>query len=204
MTTHDRILRRTRAHGPGNWVYTPKDFLDLGTRAAIDQALARLALAGQLRRIGHGLYDLPRFNKLLGRVAAPGLQQVVDALARRDNIRIMRDGIGAANDLGLTNAVPARVSYVTDGRGRIVKAGGWEIRLRHASPKLMQWAGRPGAPIVQALLWLGPRNASDPQTLKRLARVSDAIKRDLADGIDSLPGWALPIAQNIIKGEAAV
>ncbi|WP_373542909.1 hypothetical protein [Chamaesiphon sp.] len=32
-----RILRRVRAHGRGKWVFTPKDFLDLGNRAAVDR-----------------------------------------------------------------------------------------------------------------------------------------------------------------------
>jgi hypothetical protein len=41
-------------------VWTPTDFLDLGSRNAMDQALSRMAAARDIRRITRGLYDLPR------------------------------------------------------------------------------------------------------------------------------------------------
>ena len=62
----DRIMKRLRAHGRGRWVCTPKDFLDLGSREAVDQALSRLVRTGRLRRAGRGLYDLPRTSAVLG------------------------------------------------------------------------------------------------------------------------------------------
>ena len=58
----EKIMERVSAHGRGKWVCTPKDFLDLGSREAVDQALSRLVKAEQLRRVGHGLYDLPRMS----------------------------------------------------------------------------------------------------------------------------------------------
>ncbi len=111
----DKIMRRVSVHGSGRWVCTPKDFLDLGSREAIDQALSRLVKAGRLRRVGHGLYDRPRISRVLNRPAPVDLEAAIAALARRDGVRIMPDGLVAANQLGLTNAVPAKVSYVTDG-----------------------------------------------------------------------------------------
>lgn len=131
----DRIMKRVRAKGRGRWVCTPKDFLDLGSRAAVDQALSRLAKSGDLRRVGRGLYDLPRTSGVLNRPAPVDMDKAVAALARRDSIRIMPDGITAANQLGLTNAVPAKTSYVTDGTTRDVKIGNRIVRLRHAGPE---------------------------------------------------------------------
>ncbi len=198
----DRILCRVRAHGLGQWVCTPKDFLDLGNRAAVDQALSRLAKAGQLRRVARGLYDLPRFNAALKRSAPPDLDSAVQAVSRRDDIRLMPDGIVAAHRLGLTNAVPAKVAYVTDGRTRTLTIAGWTVRFRHASPKLMRWADRPAASAVQALLWLGPRVASDPQTISLLRRqLPDSVKRDLSKQASSLPAWAIPIAKQVVEPE---
>jgi Transcriptional regulator, AbiEi antitoxin len=54
------VMDKVRVRGRGNGVFTPKDFLDLGSRAAIDRALSRLVVSGQLRRIGRGFYDFPR------------------------------------------------------------------------------------------------------------------------------------------------
>lgn len=102
----------------GRWVCTPKDFLDLGSRAGVDQALSRLAKAGRLRRIGHGLYDVPRISNVLNGPTRVDLDAVIVALERRNGVRIMPDGLVASNQLGLTNAVPAKAGSVTDGHSR--------------------------------------------------------------------------------------
>ena len=109
------IMKRTRGHGRGLWVLSAKDFLDLGNRAAVDQSLSRLYRDGTLRRVGRGLYDWPRISRVLGHPAPVDLDAAVAAIARRDNIRIMPDGLTAAHRLGLTHAVPAKVVYWTDG-----------------------------------------------------------------------------------------
>ena len=194
----DAIMKRVNAHGRGRWVCTPKDFLDLGSREAVDQALSRLVRAGRLRRAGRGLYDLPRISTVLKRPAPVDLDAAVAALARRDGIRIMPDGATAAHRLGLTNAVPARAGYVTDGATRTVGIDGGTIRFRHAGPRVMRWAGRPAASAVQALRWLGPDAARDARVAAALKRcLPEAAKRDLARNGRDLPGWALPLAHDI-------
>ena len=197
----NKIMRRVSAYPSGKWVCTPKDFLDLGSREAIDQALSRLAKTDQLRRIGHGLYDRPRFSNVLKRPAPVDLDAAVAALARRDGVRIMPDGLVSANLLGLTNAVPAKVSFVTDGYSRTLKIEGRTVRFQHAGPRVMQWAGKPSAPVVQALRWLGPVAAADAQVVSTLRRtLSEDVKLDLMQNSRDLPGWALPLARSIAIG----
>ncbi len=199
----DRIMQRVSAHDGGEWVCTPKDFLDLGSRGAVDQALSRLVKAGQLRRAGHGLYDKPRISSVLNRPAPAELDAAIAALARRDGVRVMPDGLVAANQLGLTNAVPAQVSYVTDGHSRTLEIDGRTVRFRHAGPRVMQWAGRPAAPVVQALRWLGPRAAADGRVFATLrSRLPDEVKLDLLRHGRDLPGWALPLARRIASDAA--
>ena len=199
----DKIMRRVSKHDCGTWVCTPKDFLDLGSRTAVDQALSRLARAGRLRRVGHGLYDMPRISRVLNRPAPVDLDAAVEALARRDGVRHMPDSLVAAHQLGLTNAVPARVSYVTDGYSRLLEIDGRTIRFRHAGPKIMRWAGRPSAPVVQALRWLGPRTAADDHIISTLSlRLPDNVKLDLLRHSCDLPGWALSLARSIADDQA--
>ena len=199
----DRMMRRVSAHGRGRWVCTPKDFLDLGSRQAIDQALSRLVKAGRLRRAGRGLYDLPRTSGVLGRPVPVDPDAAVAALARRDGIRVMPDGAAAAHGLGLTNAVPARIRYTTDGASRTVTIDGRTIRFRHAAPRIMRWAGRPAAPVVQALRWLGPAAAADARVVSVLKRrLPDAVKRDLYINGRDLPGWALPLVRDLATDRA--
>ena len=192
----DRIMKRICAHGRGKRVCAPRDFLDLGSRQAVDQALSRLVKAGRLRRAGRGLYDLPRFSDVLKMPAPVDLDIAVEALARRDGIRIAPGGAEAAHRLGLTNAVPAKVCYATDGASRTVKIDGRTIRFQHAGPRTMRWADRPAASVVQALRRLGPGAAANARVVSILKRrLPHAVKSDLLRR--DLPGWALPLAREI-------
>ena len=189
----DKIMKRVSAHASGRWVCSPKDFLDLGSREAVDQALSRLVIASQLRRVGHGLYDMPRITNVLKRPAPVDLDAAIAALARRDGVRIMPDGLVAANQLGLTNAVPAKVSFVTDGHSRTLKIAG---------PSVMQWTGKPAAPVVQALRWLGPTASADAQVVSILSHhLPDDVKLDLLLNSRNLPGWALPLVRSIASDQ---
>ena len=193
-----KIMKRMSAHSSGKWVSTPKDFVDLGSREAVDQALTRLVKAGHLRRVGHGLYDRPRFSSLLNRHAPADIEVAVAALARRDGVRIMPDGLLSANQLGITNAVPAKACYITDGPTRALEIDGRTIHFKHVSPRVMKWTGRPSAPVVQALRWLGPDAAADKQVVTILKRnLPEDVKLDLLQNSRDLPGWALPIARSI-------
>ena len=199
----DKIMERIYGNTSERWVCTPRDFLDIGSREAIDQALSRLVKAGQLRRVGRGLYDKPRMSGVLKRPAPVDLDSAIAAIARRDGIQLMPDGMAAANQLGLTNAVPARPCYVTDGASRSVEIDGRTLQFRHASPSVMRWAGKAAAPVVQALRWLGPGAASDARVASILKRrLPDAVKRDLAQNSRDLPGWALPLAHSITTEES--
>lgn len=198
-TIADKIMKRVRARGRGKWVCTARDFLDFGSRAAVDQALSRLAKTGDLRRVSRGLYDLPRNSIVLNRPAPVDIEKAVAALARRDSIRIMPDGMTAANQLGLTNAVPVKTSYLTDGATRDIRIGNHTIRLKHARPAVMAWAGRPAGPVVQALRWLGPKAAMDGHVASTLRRtLPDDVKNDLTRNRSALPGWAVSLAHSII------
>ena len=107
------VLARMDGKSPFG-VWTPVDFIDLGSRPAVDQVLHRLTANGAIRRVTRGLYDKPAKNKLTGKDTTPDPRAVIDALVRRDSIRVLLDGMTAANDLGLTDAVPARVNSVLD------------------------------------------------------------------------------------------
>src|SRR5262249_6472048 len=85
-------------------VWTPVDFLDLGPRAAVDKALQRLVRGGKISRLDRGLYFRPRKNTLTKKPTQPEQKAVIDAVVRRDQTRVVVDGLTAANDLGLTTA----------------------------------------------------------------------------------------------------
>lgn len=190
------------AAGPGH-VWVPSDFAHLGSRDVIDKTLQRMVLAGQLRRIDRGLYDRPTLNRLTGRATTPDYRAVVDAIARRDRLRMLVDGMTAANDLGLTDAVPARVIVHTDARRRAIKLDNLNIQFKQTAASRLYWAGRSAMRVVQALYWLKDTLASDhDRIMARLVKIladpvhGDVIRTDLLDGFSMLPEWM----QSLLRG----
>jgi len=188
-------------------VWTPVDFLDLGSREAVDKALQRLAAADVLRRIDRGLYDSPHFNPLTGKASVPDYRRVIDAIARRDQTRMLVDGMTAANDLGLSDAVPGRIVVHADARLRPVHIGKQTITFRPTSPSKLYWAGRPAMRVVQALHWLREALAKpgDRQRLiKRLHAIlgregeGASIAADLRQGLPTLPTWMQDLVRELL------
>lgn len=181
-------------------VWTPVDFLDLGSRDAVDKTLQRMVASDELRRIDRGLYDQPRVNTLTGQPAAPDYCSVIDAVGRRDQVRMLIDGMTAANDLGLTDAVPGQVIVHTDGRLRPIKLGNLILQFKLTAPSKLYWAGRPAMRVVQALYWLreGLKTGAqvDQNSIQaKLARLlldprqGSAIRDDLRSGLHTVPSW---------------
>lgn len=199
----DRVSR-----SPANTVWTPADFLDLAGRDAVDKTLQRLVKGGDLRRIDRGLYDKPQFNSLTGQDTAPNPRAVIDALARRDHIRILVDGMTAANDLGFTNAVPARIIVHSEARPKSIKLGNLAIEFKATAASKLYWAGRPAMRIVQALHWLRDTMATDDegQWRERLAILLSnpahgaVLRADLADGLPTLPAWMQDLLRPLVSG----
>lgn len=201
-----------RIAGDPSAAWTPSDFADLGSRASVDKTLQRLEIAGELRRIDRGLYDRPSVNRLTGKPTVPDYRAVIRAVARRDNARFVVDGMTAANDLGLTTAVPARIEVLVDARLKPIKLGNQEIHFKPAAPSRLYWAGRPAMRVVQALHWLQDILANEDErarvaaVLQRLfadPKHGVAIRDDLREGLSALPIWMQEYLRPIIRSASA-
>lgn len=183
----DRIMKRIRGKGRG-WVFTPKHFIDFGSRGAVDMALSRLLQAGAIRRVGRGLYDYPRLHDTLGALS-PDPDVLADALAAQTGDKLAPSGAAAANQLGLSTQVPARASFATSGRTRVTKAAGRSLTLRHSRAPVLDQGSDTANAVLQALAQLG-RRAVDGDVIQRLAtRIDDADLKQLLQARPSMPGW---------------
>src|SRR5579864_4463424 len=140
------ILARIHGWGRGS-VFVPGDFLGLGSREAVDLALHRLARKGTIRRLARGVYDFPKEHPVLG-LLAPSADAVARALAGRDRTRLQPSGAYAANLLGLSEQVPAKAVFLTDGPSRRLKVGANEIILKRTTPRAMAAAGRMSGLVI--------------------------------------------------------
>lgn len=192
-----KILSRIIGRGRG-FVFTPVDFLDLGSRAAIDQALSRSARAGKIRKLARGLYDYPRRDPKLG-VLAPTDDKIADALKGRDDIRLQPSGGHAANVLGLSTQVPVRVVFLTDGRTRKVQLGKRQILLKKTTTRQMATAGRISGTVIQALRWIGQRHMDEQIVSSLRRRLSDADKKQLLKDLRYAPAWIADIMRKVAQ-----
>ena len=199
-SVYEKLRRQIEKRGQGA-VFVTREFLELGSRAAVDEALSRLAKEGRIRRLGRGLYDYPRLHPMLGPVPAdPDL--VAAALARKTGSRIQSTGARAANALGLSTQVAARPVYLTDGRRRTLQVGGQTIELRHATPRSLAGAGRIEGTVIQALRHLGPEQIG-ADIIERLRRtLTSREKAALHREASSAPGWLIPTLLEVARPEA--
>jgi hypothetical protein len=178
QTMKNQILDRIGRFEAGR-VFMAKDFLDIASRGTIDMALSSLVHDGKIRRIRHGLYDVPKSNPALGGVLSPDIDQTARALARRHRWTIVPQGAWAANLLGLSSQVPSKIVYLSDGPNKTIQLGKRTLNFRHARPNALgEQVGLP-ALVVQALRYIGKDHLDERLILRLQALLSDAEKRRL-------------------------
>jgi hypothetical protein len=194
MTTL-KITQRIKAKGRGA-IFAPSDFLDMGSRASVDQALSRLADQGVIRRLTRGLYDYPKISSRFG-MLSPSTDEVAKAIARKDNQVLQVSPAMAANQLGLSTQVPSKPTYMTDGPTRTKTIGKQVIQFRNASSKTLVGAGQMTGVIFQALRYVG-KDRVDDQVVGKLARaLDDADRAQLLKQSKYVPAWMHPVIQQI-------
>lgn len=183
----DRIIKRVRGKGRG-WAFTPKGFLDLGTRASIDMALNRLVQAGHIRRIGRGIYDYPKLHDRLGALT-PDADTIVQAVATQNGDTVVASGAQSANRLGISTQVPAKPSYATSGSTRVRKVAGRTIALKRSRAPILDDASPHANAALQMLVHVGKTNIDDDLIRRIAARLDDRDLKALRKAQPLMPGW---------------
>lgn len=172
--------------------------LHMGNRAAVDQALSRLARAGQLARIFQGVYMRPvetRFGR-----RAPGVDKALAELANLWGEAIVPCGGASAYVLGLTAQVPVRSVYLTSGPDRRLRFGNLEVELRHAPRWQLVAPGRRAGEVIRALAWLGPEDVRDGLQQVVPDLLAEEVE-ELSQARATLPHWiAEPLSELVANG----
>jgi hypothetical protein len=171
---------------PEGGLLSPKEFLRLASRAAVDQTLTRLTRQGKLLRIARGAYALPVASRFDDR--PPSTTAVVQSIESASGEVVVANGAAEANALGLSTQVPTREVFLTSGRARMLHLGEWTVELKHGSQWQLVLGKRPAGRAIRALSWLGPEQA--PAALKILhAKLSSAEWAALRSARATLPSW---------------
>ena len=188
-----RIIRKGRMA-----IFSSADFQDLGSRAGVNRALSRLASQGMIRRLTRGIYDYPKHFPIWG-VNAPFLPDVAAAIVRNKGQILQISPSRAANALGLSNQVPARYVYMTDGSSRTVMVRGQSIEFRKAAPSTLVGAGQMTGAVFQALRCFGKRRVTDRMIGWLADNLKEKDKQLLAKQSRHVQVWMRPIIRQIAE-----
>ena len=196
QSINNKIINRIYGHGRG-WCFTPNNFSDLGSPGAIRITVHRLEKKGTIRRLSRGIYEYSKKHPTIG-FLSPDLDKIAEAISVRDAIRIRPSGAFAANMLGLSNQVPAKIVFLTDGSSRRIKIGTREIIFKRTTPRNMAAAKSSGA-LILALKYLGKKQISQDKIKNFRRSFSSHIKMQLKKDSIYAPGWIQPIIDEIVK-----
>lgn len=198
MTSLPQSILLHAASLPEGGVLSPRDFLHLGNRAAVDQAFSRLTRQGKLLRVARATYVRPLESRFGPR--APETDKVLSSLAEQRGELVAPHGASAANALGLTQQVPIREVYLTSGRSRKLKLGRYEIAVKHAPRWMLALGSGPAGAAVRALAWMGPAHVQ--RSLVTLHKTLPAAEwQALAAKRSALPAWmAKAIGEEATRG----
>ena len=180
---------------------TIHELLGAGPRPAVDQALSRLVRQGRILRVGRGLYARPKISKILKEPMTPSPYQLAQAWARKNGLRIIPHGAYAANLLGLSTQVPAKIIYYTNGRTKTLKMGPFTVKFLNRGPKTMDIRGRISPLVFQALRYLGKDGITQQAISRLISMIPRKDKAELKRNLRYATSWMKPILEQIIEGE---
>ena len=154
---------------PAGAVFSSADFLSVGSRAAIDQALARLVRAGTVVRLARGLY------------AVAG--QTVDAQALA---RAVASKTGERVGLASFSGVDEHLVIATSGQSRTLRVAGHTVEFRRMSQRKVQLAASIRGRV---LLGLWNKGVGNLTTLDIQRATSDWSKEEIDSYAAMIPAW---------------
>ena len=187
MSLTEKIFKQITQNNPG-WVFTPVDFLNLGTPHAVGMVLLRLTQKKKIRKLAHGLYDIPKEHAILGPLT-PSPDAVANALAKRDCLQIQPSGAYAANLLRLSDQVPAKITYLCNASPRTIKIGKQTIQFSKSSMRRMAAAGRMSGLVFEALRYLGKQQVTQEKVTPLRKLLSEQDRHQLTQDIRLAPVW---------------
>lgn len=174
-----------------------EDFLGIGSAGAVHVSLHRLVKANQIVRLSRGIYAKPKQSELVGDVL-PTTEAIAIAIAKRDKARILPTGSYAMHVLGLTNQIPLKLVYLTDGSPRKITIGKRTIQFKKTTPKNLALKGDISKLAVQALKEIGKAKVTKEEIDKIQILLKKEDRKTLKHDIALAPQWIAEIMAKAI------
>ena len=183
------------------YVFSAKDFADISTQDASNQALSRMEKEGRIKRIIRGFYYVPVFSELIGEYSAPRIDMVAEAMARKYNWTIAPSGNTALNELGLSTQVPYTWSYVSDGPNREYDINGSVLTFKRVKQSEISGFHRITVAVIQAIRAIGKDYISSKHKKILKGILSEEDKETILAEAKIASSWIVDILKEICVGE---
>ncbi len=180
-------------------VFSGADFTDKFNSSTIDWALANLVQEGKIRRLIRGLYDFPKYSKLLEQSLSPEIDKVAHALARKFKWRIEPSGDVALYFLGLSTQVPARYIYFSDGPNRKYLIFGNPLEFKKIALKEIGFKCPESAILVRAIKVLGKDNITSEIIEKIRNKIDSKLYAKIIKDTKTISDWSYSLIKQICQ-----
>lgn len=199
MSYSKQIKERIEDTADGT-VFVNSDFADIADQETVRRNLNRITKAGVLRRILKGVYEKPKYSKLLAEYVATDPNMVAKALARSYHWTIAPSGNTALNLLGLSTQVTAVWSYISDGPYKTYEWNSTKLEFKHRTNKEITGLSYMTSLVIQALKTLGKTNISQDVIQALTAKLSDEEKQACLKEATEATDWVYDTIRKICGG----
>ncbi len=200
ISVEDKIVARIKRYGRG-CVITNRDFLDLSKSGTVDWCLHCLTDKGIIRPVIRGIYYYPQYSVFLQEELAPSLENIAQALARKNQWHIQISGDAALNFLGLSTQIPMKTVYFSDGPSRTFNIENRILEFKHIMLREAKIASPISEIVVQALRHLGESHISNEVIMTIKNKLSDKDCKTLIKDTQFVRGWIRDIIMKICNKE---
>ena len=194
-----KVFNKMKRAKPGTLFFI-EQFSELAEQAAIRKALQRLKENEKIVRVALGIYAIPKESELVGKII-PGAEEVIAAIAKKDQFRIVPTGIQAQHLLGLSTQVPMKLVYLTDGAPRTIHIGKQTINLKKTIPKNLIAKGEISGLVIQALKTIGKDKLEEKIETIILEQLKNEKPENILHDSKLAPAWIATILKKAITNE---
>ncbi|SEW44551.1 DUF6088 family protein [Chitinophaga arvensicola] len=193
-------IKEIVATGGAGRIYFAEDFMDIANNEQVRLALSRLTKEGILLRLSQGIYVYPKNDPIVGTVR-PGIDEIAQAVATRQQIKILPTGAEALNKLGLSTQVPMRAVYRTDGPSQKIKLDNFVIEFKRVSARKMSYQGKLSSLVISAVEELGKEKITDAikGKLKLVLKLENRVV--LMNDLKRVPHWIATVILPLVNEE---
>lgn len=182
-----------------NQAFISNDFFDIAGYETIRSTLNRLVEDKEIIRIMKGIYYKPKYIELIGEYEAPSVNEVAKAIARKYNWTIAPSGNTALNLLGLSTQVPAKWTYISDGRYVNFSFGNVTIEFKRRNNGDISKMSTLTAMVIQSIQAIGKDKITSKQIDYLQEKLSDMEKTELLADSKTTSVWVYGVIKKICE-----